>query len=175
MKNNNQKNLILLIIIIPALSSCMFIKNLTNKSRQLYPITHINEYNVRGIVFTDTTKLPYPSHMYPKKFEKRFSPTFDEILLFEKTFHENYEAYRKRKSFYNPDIEISGEVYKKWGRHYFGYHDEDGQKIILVFFTLFEDRSDKRRWQQGPFVQTPGQWSLFFNIHTKELFDWSID
>lgn len=167
------KNFSFVIIIFNLLLSCSVIKSIINDNAMTYPVTTIEEYRVKGIVFSDTTEFPFPSHMYPKKFKKRFAPTLNEIVLFEKIFHEKYEEYTKRKSLYNPDIDNSGKAYRKWGRHYYGYLDEEGQKFLLVYFTLLESRSDRKKWQQGPFVRIPGQWSLFINLKTKELLGWS--
>jgi hypothetical protein len=154
-------------------SSCMLMrKNTDRKSHMFYPITYIKEFNVKGIIFSDITEFPFLSQMNPSNYYKRFSPTFDDIILFEQVFHEKYEEYTKRRSLYNPEIDNTGKLYQSWGRHYFGYFDDKGQKFLLIFFTKLESRSEWKYWRQGPFVQSPGQWSIFFNLENKEILGW---
>jgi hypothetical protein len=164
---------IIAIVFMQTVTSCMFIgKNMTKQSDILYPVTHIKEFDVKGIVFSDTTEFPFLSQMNPRNYNKRFSPTLNDIILFENVFHENYEEYTKRRSLYDPEIDNTGKSYQRWGRHYFGYIDDKGQKFLLVYLTKLESRREWRNWQRGPFVQLPGQWSIFLNLETKNLLGW---
>lgn len=168
------KNIICAIIFMQAVTSCLLIVTNTSKKFDiLYPITHIKEFDVKGIVFSDTTEFPFLSQMNPKNFFKRFSPTFEDVVLFETVFHENYSDFRKTQSYYIPQIEITGKMYQEWGRHYFGYIDKTGQRFLLIYLTKLELRKEWTKWKQGPYVQLPGQWSLFFNLDTKQLLGWS--
>gem|GEM_PF-2601178 len=161
-------------IFFKLLLSCSINKSILIDSTTTYPIIKIEEYGVKGIVFADTTDFPFPEPMYPNNYNKRYTPTLYEILLFEKVFHKEYGDFIKQQTYYNPNLEITGETYKNRGRHYYGYLDEAGQRFLFVIFNPLESQEDIDRWKRGPFVMftapdDTGQMNVYFNIDSEEL------
>jgi hypothetical protein len=138
------------------MSSCSTIK--TTRKSDKWPVTYIREFDVRGIIFPDTVNIWIKN--IPAFLIGRFSPTKDDIILFERIFHGKFRKTAR----------ISPEKYSHWVRHYYGFYNDRGEKIIWVVFIQL-NRDSRKKWRNGPYFQMPGAWELLGNLETGNLLD----
>lgn len=152
-----------LVVLSGFIVSCSALKN--NEKQDQYPVSYVNKYGVRGIIFPDT--VSFWNKNIPDFLTGRFSPTQDDIFHFEKIFHDEYVNYQaKWKS--TPSNRISPERYSRWVRHYYGFYNEGGEKIIWVVFIQL-NRNSRKHWRRGPYFQLPGAWEILANLNTGSL------
>jgi len=145
------------------LSSCCSTRTINNTHK--YPVTVTREFGVRGVIFPDT--VAFWNTNIPAFLIGRFSPSLDDIFLFERIFHAEFIDYQRR---WEPvsSTRVSPEKYSHWVRHYYGFYNEKGEKIISVVFIQL-NRSSRKMWRKGSYFQIPGAWGILSNLDTRSL------
>ncbi|WKN30325.1 hypothetical protein PZB74_15275 [Porifericola rhodea] len=122
--------------------------------------------------------------IFPKEYndfidEERFTPTRAEIELAEETLQSNLKKINRNLvnqdgTKYNPIIH---QNLKKYKRQYFGYLDEDGNRILLINAFWGEDESSDDWLRERVLVFDGGSyyWSIRYNIDKHKLFGLQVN
>lgn len=122
----------------------------------------------------------YDIAIFPKEyqlhgFEKRFTPTKEEIFLAEEALQTQLKKINKNlpNQSHGPVIHKNLNKYK---RQYFGVYDENGKKILLINF-FWEDRPNEYWLQSEVQVDDGGSyyWQIKFSVEENQLFDLYIN
>ncbi len=133
----------------------------------------VSSEGYEGVVFDES----YRCSFY-KKATQTFTPTQEEIKLVEASIVTDFEMLCGEMRHRNcPET----KKLSKYKRQYFGYYDEDGNRIIYV--NCFYSPSDEKAlyfsdWETREIVVFDGgnnYWQISFNLHTGKLFGLSIN
>lgn len=118
--------------------------------------------------------------IFPKEykligFEKRFTPTKEEVFLAEEALHNQLKKINKNllNQSHSPVIHKN---LKKYKRQYFGVYDENGNKILLIN-CFWEERPNEYWLQSEVQVEDGGSyyWQIKFSVEENQLFDLHIN
>ncbi|MFA7687755.1 MAG: hypothetical protein WCY25_07810 [Moheibacter sp.] len=117
--------------------------------------------------------------VFPKEykiygFEKRFTPTKEEILLAEKALQTQLEEINKNL----PNQSSSPVIHKnlkKYKRQYFGVYDENGERIL--FINAFWGGGSEYWLDEIIIVHDGGSyyWQVEFNISENKLYNLMVN
>ncbi|MEK6480609.1 hypothetical protein WJR50_23900 [Catalinimonas sp. 4WD22] len=122
--------------------------------------------------------------IFPKEYadfidEKRFTPTRSEIELAEEALRSDLKKINRKLvnqdgTKYNPIIH---QNLKKYKRQYFGYLDEDGNRILLINAFWREDKSSNNWLGERVLVFDGGSyyWNIKYNIDKHKLFGLQVN
>lgn len=106
--------------------------------------------------------------------EKRFTPTRQEVEKAELELRNQLEKLNQRRSNQSSSPIIHKNL-NKYRRQYFGYIDNNGQKILLINCIWKKDSNDtKNKWLKERIIVLDGgsyYWQVKYNVDTGELFD----
>jgi hypothetical protein len=132
----------------------------------------IKEYGVSGIMVPDTVNF-FIADWEIEGVSHRFTPTFDDVLHFERQFHLNNKDFEASKP-WGKSNPRNGDVYKKMRRHYVGYVLEDGTRMLAVFLYSMKDRYNRKNWGGVPFFSFDAAIRhIFFHLDQGVLLDWA--
>ncbi len=111
--------------------------------------------------------------------DSRFTPTREEVEKAETALRENLETLNK--DLINQDGSKNNPIIhknlKKYNRQYFGYIDENGDRILLIN-GLWNKIEPISSWLNEWIVVFDGgsyYWNIKFNLTTGKLFDLSVN
>ena len=141
---------------------------------------------------TNTGKKTLAEHWYTSSFNvaifpstyivvdgyKSFTPSKDEIDLAERAFSREFTSMNRKREMNNEPI-INYRRLSRYNRQYFGYYNDAGEKILLIyaFWREGDVYSDERNWLNEytkPTESDGKTWSIEFNINQKILFDFYV-
>jgi len=164
------KNLILplLTLIVSVVSAQKIIKTekVTDHS------THVIGNNFEGVIFSDKEI----SGFLFTKGNKKFTPTENDIIKAERLTTLSLDTI---KDVTNQKVYIKRHL-KKYLRQYFGYINENGERIISInfFFWNTSDNKSGKRWLNEAIDVSDGgnrYWQIKINLTTQESFDFYIN
>lgn len=94
-----------------------------------------NYYRGTGLIFSTEYDGWLP---YNNVYDKRFTPTKAEVRKSEKILIADYERYSKEKGFNT--IENIKDYYWKFNRQYFGYINNNDEKLLVINLLNFKNK-----------------------------------
>ncbi|MXV51331.1 hypothetical protein GS399_10155 [Pedobacter sp. HMF7647] len=104
---------------------------------------------------------------------KRFTPNKEEINRAETNLNSDLKDLNKNKPNQSPATVIH-EKLRKYKRQYFGYTDQNGNRILLINCFWSKIKEFNERWLNEKIVVFDGGsyfWQIKFNLDTNELFE----
>ena len=150
----------------------------------LFPILTFSQTSDKKIAEYYQTKNSEIA-IFPKDAEKllisdsRFTPTKEDIEKAENALRENLKTINQGLinqdgTKYNPVIHKN---LRKYRRQYFGYIDEDGDRVLLIN-AIWSKIQPFQNWLSERITVLDGgshYWNVKFNLTTGEFFDLSVN
>ncbi|WP_417356361.1 hypothetical protein [Flavobacterium sp.] len=110
--------------------------------------------------------------------EKRFTPTQENIIEAELALHTKLEKLNYLLT-HQSDSPVIHKNLNKYLRQYFGYIDENGNRILIInCFWKNIDKMAKKLWLKDRITVADGgsfYWNVKYNLDTGELFDLKVN
>ena len=145
--------------------------------------TVIRKGRVRGVIFRENGTC-----FMCLQDIKRFTPTISDIEKAERILKENLESLNESRMNQVDNCPIIHKNLKYYRRQYFGYIDNNGNKIIYTTFnwdryTLCDrlrgnSKDENDNWKKEVEMGLDGcsyHWEIKINLGTKELFELGIN
>ncbi len=88
-----------------------------------------------GVIFSKDVKYTVLDY----DFDKRYTPTIDDIIKAELIFYKKYNLYAMQNKwiYYYEIVPNVRKKFKRWNRQYIGYINKKGEKIIIMHLLNF--------------------------------------
>ncbi|MDD5766167.1 MAG: hypothetical protein PHW79_08000 [Candidatus Marinimicrobia bacterium] len=116
----------------------------------------------------------FPASYYWKS-EQKFTPTRQEVEKAEKALRKQLKALNKHL-FHQEEPPIIHKNLKKYIRHYYGYIDQEGHRILEIH-CFWEQSVQEYDWLEPLLVFDGGShfWNVKYNLDTGVLFDLEVN
>lgn len=119
----------------------------------------------------------FPSNYFDLIGGQRFTPTRHDIDKAESALQSDLKTLNK-DLINQTSTPVIHKNLKKYKRQYFGYIDQNGDRILLINCFWSKDINLSERWLKDRIVVLDGgsyYWSVKFNLDKKQLFDLDIN
>ena len=145
--------------------------------------TVIEKGRVTGVVFKENGNC-----FLCLQDKERFTPTIDDIEKAERILKKNLKAVNESRMNQFDNCPVIHKNLKSYRRQYFGYIDDNGNKIIYATFnwdrySLFDRlrgyyRDESENWKKDKEMVLDGcsyHWEIKINLDNEKLFDLGIN
>ena len=147
-------------------------------------ITIIEESKFQGAIFPKTYKNTTYNWLDE---EKRFTPTSEEIKIFETILQKNIKKINKKRWNQTGSCPVIHKNLKKYNRQYLGFIDDSGKKYLLINFLWYKNHQEKIEdeyynelgdWKKNWQIWYDGCstfWNVKYYLDSDTLFDLQIN